>query len=51
MTTALLLSSSAQKLGICPFPKEMAGGETDASAGAGIMSCVFNCRQMTVCFW
>lgn len=34
MTTALLFSSSAQKLDICPFPKEVAGGEAGACAAA-----------------
>lgn len=34
MTIALLLSSSAQKSDICPLPKEVAGGEAGACAGA-----------------
>jgi len=48
---AFLLSSSAQKLGICPFPKEVTGGEAGACAGADTMSCVLNCCQMTAGFW
>lgn len=51
MTIALLLSSSAQKWDICPFPKEVAGGDAGACAGADIISCVFNCYQKTACFW
>lgn len=40
MSIPLLLSSSAQKLDSCPFPKEVAGGEAGACAGADIMSCI-----------